>query len=178
MFHIRVEKPQDVDQIYNITKRAFAPMPFADGNDQHLTNRFRDAGELRLSLVAVIGDTVVGHVALTVAQHESGETGWFALGPIAVEPSLQRKGIGSALIAEVKRWLNIANAHGCILVGDTNYYPRHGFELMPDHCPLTEPQEYFMVLKLVQSIPPGRFAFSPLFYETNVLTADSHATSD
>ncbi len=163
-FQIRVEEPRDIDQIYDVIKRAFAPMPFSDGNDQELPNRFRNAGELRLSLVAVQDDAVVGHVAMTEAQHESGEVGWFALGPIAVEPALQRRGIGSALIAEAKRWMNEINARGCILIGDTNYYPRHGFLPSPDHAPLNEPTEYFMVLAMTGDVPSGRFRFHPLFY--------------
>jgi putative acetyltransferase len=162
---IRQERQADFADIRDITQRAFAPMPFYSGDDQDLPERFRKAGELQLSLVAVLDEKVVGHLALTKATHESQDLGWFALGPIAVEPAWQRKGIGTALIAHARDWLLSVNAKGCILVGDPGYYARHSFKVTPDHCPVREPPEYFMALELSGSIPEGRFAFSRLFYE-------------
>jgi putative acetyltransferase len=139
-------------------------MPFADGSDQHLTNKFRAAGALQLSLVAEMDNKIAGHVALTPATHESGAARWFGLGPLAVEPDLQRKGIGTKLIAEAKAWLAGRGAAGCIVLGDTNYYPRHGFISTPESAPVNEPAEHFMVLAMQAQIPSGRFSFHPLFY--------------
>ena len=51
---IRDERRGDVRAIYDLTKRAFAPMPFAGGNEQDLINIVRDAGALSISLVAEI----------------------------------------------------------------------------------------------------------------------------
>jgi putative acetyltransferase len=124
----------------------------------------RELGALSLSLVAEHQGEVVGHVALSPVTHESGEAGWFGLGPISVEPALQRQGVGGALIAEAKRWLSDQDARGCILTGDPNYYPRHGFLPAPGHAPEAEPPEYFMVLSLSGGIPDGRFRFHPAFY--------------
>jgi putative acetyltransferase len=175
---IRLEEPRDITTVQDVIRRAFAPMPFGDDNDQHLTNKFRAAGELSLSLVAEKDGVIVGHVALTPAVHESGAAGWFALGPLAVEPDLQRKGIGTALIAEAKVWLAGRGAAGCIVMGDTNYYPRHGFMPTPESAPPNEPAAYFMVLAMQRQIPPGRFAFHPLFYTTEPATADPSSTPD
>ena len=77
---------------------------------------------------------------------------------------MQRQGIGGALIAQAKRWLSGQGARGCILTGDPNYYPRHGFLPAPGHAPEAEPAEYFMVLSLSGPIPDGRFRFHPAFY--------------
>jgi putative acetyltransferase len=175
---IRTEEPQHIETIQDLIRRAFAPMPFGDNNDQHLTNRFRSAGVLSLSLVAEKEGVIAGHVALTPAVHESGAAGWFALGPLAVEPHLQRRGIGTALIAEAKAWLASRGAAGCIVMGDTNYYPRHGFLPAPETAPVNEPAAYFMVLAMQRQIPPGSFAFHPLFYTTEPPTSDSPSTSD
>jgi putative acetyltransferase len=139
-------------------------MPFAAGDEQVLVGVLRDLGALSLSLVAEHQGEVVGHVALSPVTHESGEAGWFGLGPISVEPALQRQGVGGALIAEAKRWLSDQDARGCILTGDPNYYPRHGFLPAPGHAPEAEPAEYFMVLSLSGGIPDGRFRFHPAFY--------------
>ena len=160
---IRPEVERDRPAIHDLTRRAFASMPFAAGDEQDLVDALRDLGALSLSLVAERDGAVVGHVALSPATHESGAGGWFALGPIAVEPALQRRGIGGALITEAKRRLVADGARGCILTGDPLYYPRHGFLPAPGHAPEAEPPEYFMVLALAGDIPPGRFRFHPAF---------------
>lgn len=161
---IRPEVETDHPAIYDLTRRAFAPMRFAAGNEQDLISILRDLGALSLSLVAEHQGEVVGHVALSPVTHESGEAGWFGLGPISVEPALQRQGVGGALIAEARRWLSDRGARGCILTGDPNYYPRHGFLPAPQHAPEAEPPEYFMALSLAGALPAGRFRFHPAFH--------------
>ena len=161
---IRPEETSDQATIYDITKRAFLPMPFAAGDEQDLINTLREAGALSLSIVAEIHGKVVGHMALSPATHESGEDHWFGLGPISVEPALQRTGVGRALIAEATAWMKGRHARGCILVGDVNYYTRHGFLPAPAHAPEGEPPEYFMVRPLSGNPPDGRFKFHPAFH--------------
>ena len=162
---IRPEVEQDRPAIHDLTRRAFAPMPFAAGNEQDLVDALRDLDMLSLSLVAERDGVVVGHVALSPVTHESGAAGWFGLGPISVEPGLQKSGIGGALIAEARRWLEARRAAGCILTGDTRYYTRHGFMPAPAHAPEAEPPEHFMVLPLAGGVPAGRFRFHPAFYD-------------
>lgn len=161
---IRSETATDRDAIFLLTKRAFAPMPFAAGDEHELVNALRDAGALCLSLVAERDGQIIGHLALSPATHISGDTGWFGLGPISVDPAHQRKGLGGALIAEGMAWLRTQTASGVILTGDPNYYTRHGFEPAPAHAPDNEPAEYFMVLPMADAIPTGRFSFHPAFY--------------
>ena len=161
---IRPEVEADPPAIFDLTRRAFAPMRFAAGDEQALIRILRDLGALSLSLVAEHQGEVVGHVALSPVTHESGEAGWFGLGPISVEPALQRQGVGGALIAEARRWLSDQAARGCILTGDPNYYPRHGFLPAPQHAPEAEPPEYLMVLSLAGTLPAGRFCFHPAFH--------------
>jgi putative acetyltransferase len=160
---IRPEVEADHPVIHDLTRRAFAPMPFAAGDEQDLIDALRRLGALSLSLVAELEGRVVGHLALSPVTHESGAEGWFGLGPISAEPALQRQGVGGALIAEAKSWLAARGAAGCILTGDPGYYPRHGFLPAPEHAPEAEPAEFFMVLALAGEIPPGRFRFHPAF---------------
>ena len=163
-YSIRPEEPCDHAAIYDLTKRAFAPMPFAGGDEQDLIDALRRAGALTLSLVAERQSAIVGHVALSPVTHESSEDGWFGLGPISVEPALQRKGIGGALLAEAKGLLKARQARGIILVGDPAYYSRHGFPPAPEHAPENEPARYFMAAAFDAPPPAGRFRFHPAFY--------------
>lgn len=161
---IRPEAPADAWAIHALTKRAFAPMPYAGGDEQDVIDRLRARGALSLSLVAELEGALSGHLALSPATHEIGASGWYALGPISVEPGIQRAGVGSALIAAAKSWLAAQDAHGCILTGNPRYYERFGFALAPAHTPEGEPEAYFQVWTLAGPIPEGRFRFHPAFY--------------
>jgi putative acetyltransferase len=165
---VRPETPHDHQVIYGITQRAFASMPFASGDEQILINNLRDAGALSISLVAEVNAHVRGHVAFSPARAADGTHPWYALGPIAVEPTFQRRGIGTALINAGIRLLQERNAQGCTLVGDTNYYPRFGFQSFPAICPPTEPPEYFMILPMRTKTPTAVITFHPLFYPPQV----------
>ncbi|MGL4490442.1 MAG: GNAT family N-acetyltransferase, partial [Rhizobiaceae bacterium] len=145
---IRPERPDDVLAIHDLTKRAFAPMPFAAGDEQDLIDTLRAIGDLTLSLMAEIEGKIVGHIAFSPASASDGSQGWFALGPIAVEPELQRRGIGKSLMADGLAHLHAMNASGCILVGNPDYYQRFGFRPFPHLAPDNEPAEYFMILPM------------------------------
>jgi predicted N-acetyltransferase YhbS len=161
---IRLEQTGDEAAIRDLTRRAFAPMPYAGGDEQDVIDRLRAGGALALSMVAVEDGRVIGHAALSPASHDSGASGWFALGPISVEPSLQGTGHGRALIQAAKTWLRGQGAQGCILTGNPRYYGRFGWVLAPQHTPDGEPAAYFQVLSLAADPPPGRFRFHPAFY--------------
>ncbi|WP_339691143.1 N-acetyltransferase [uncultured Parasphingorhabdus sp.] len=161
---IRPERPADQGEIHDITKRAFAPMEYAGGDEQDLIERFRDAGALAISLVAERDGVVVGQVTFTKAFAADGSPGWYTLGPVAVEPDLQGQHIGSQLIEAGIAMLRERNAAGCVLTGDPAYYSRFGFRLFPDLCPDGEPAAYYQILPLQVARPDSVVAFHPLFY--------------
>jgi putative acetyltransferase len=161
---IRPERAEDHAAIYDVTKRAFAPMPFADGDEQDLIARFRNAGVLALSLVAEKEGVVVGQITLTPANAADGSPGWYALGPVSVEPELHHQGIGSTLIRTAIAWLGDQDAAGCVLVGNPAYYRRFGFLPFPDLCPAGEPAEYYQVLPLRVASPMAVVEFHRLFH--------------
>lgn len=90
------------------------------GNEQ-----YRD-----ISLVAIMDGRLVGTVRLWPVQ--AGEAGdALLLGPLAIEPELQGKGIGQSMLLKVIE-LAKAKGHGAIvLVGDAPYYERVGFSSKP-----------------------------------------------
>jgi putative acetyltransferase len=161
---IRPERADDYAAIYDVTKRAFAPMPFSDGDEQELIGRFRDGGVLALSLVAEIGGHVVGQITLTPAFAADDSSGWFALGPIAVAPKNQSMKIGSKLIEAGIAWLIEQRAAGCVLVGNPAYYSRFGFKAYPALAPEGEPAEYYQILPLRVQEPNVVVDFHPLFH--------------
>jgi putative acetyltransferase len=162
---VRPETAEDHNAIYDLTQQAFAPMPYSDGDEQDLINKLRDHGALALSLVAQMGNRIVGHVAFSPAYAFDGMPNWFALGPVSVLPELQGQGIGGLLIREGVKRLVAKGAAGIILVGDPNYYRRFGFLVSPDLAPTGQPKEYYMVLPLACVQPKSVIAFNPLFGE-------------
>lgn len=161
---IRPERAEDQAAIHDITARAFAPMPYSDGDEQELIGRFRDRGALALSLVAEREGVLVGQITFTPAFAADGSPGWYALGPVSVEPTCQSDGIGGQLIRAGIEWLKAQDAAGCVLVGNPAYYSRFGFQLFPELAPEGEPAQYFQILPLRVAEPEVVIGFHPAFY--------------
>jgi putative acetyltransferase len=160
---VRFERLSDHAAIRDVTQRAFAPMPFADGDEHDLISKLRDAGVLALSLVADQGGIVIGQVTFTPAFAADGSEGWYTLGPVAVEPSAQHKGVGCQLIEAGLELLRQRGAAGCVLVGNPLYYCRFGFTLAPHLAPEGGHAEYFQILPLRVAEPKAVIDFHPLF---------------
>ncbi|MEM7220821.1 MAG: N-acetyltransferase [Pseudomonadota bacterium] len=166
---LRPEQAADQPAIHALTQRAFADMPYADGDEQEVVDRLRRVGALTLSLVAwersAAGEQLVGQVTLSPAVCDDGSAPWFALGPISVEPARQSLGIGGQLMRAALDDLRGRGALGCILTGNPAYYERFGFVVSPELAPTNEPGEYFMLHQLGTTKPAGRFRFHRAFYE-------------
>ena len=164
MLVVREESDTDFVGVYALVKEAFAPMPYAGGDEQDLVNILRELGALRLALVAELDGELVGHIAFSPARALDPGQVWWALGPVAVAPKYQGQGIGGQLITEGLQRATAAGAVGCVLTGNPAYYRRFGFELAPDHVPPQESAEYFMLKTLADVTPTGPIAFHEAFY--------------
>jgi putative acetyltransferase len=160
---IRPETSADHAAIHDLTRRAFAPMPYAGGDEQDLIDKLRDAGALAISLVAEHEGSIVGHIAFSPAYSADTMPGWFALGPVSAEPALKHRGIGSALIEHGIALLGQRDAAGCVLTGNPAYYRRFGFLPFPALCPEGQPKQFFQILPLRIAQPDSVISFHPLF---------------
>lgn len=82
-----------------------------------------------LAFVARDNDRVVGSVRLWNV--EAGGRPGLLLGPLAVDPGVQSKGIGSGLMQVALNRAALAGHKAVILVGDPEYYERFGFTADP-----------------------------------------------
>jgi putative acetyltransferase len=160
---IRHERPGDADAIRQLTTEAFAGKPYASGTEAAITDNLRSAGALTLSIVATLADKVVGHIALSPVLIDGEETQWFGIGPLSVQPSLHRQGIGSSLVHQGLSWLKANEARGCVVLGDPAYYMRFGFKRQLDLLYDGAPAEYFMALSLDGSTAVGKVAYHAAF---------------
>lgn len=163
---VRRETPEDVSTVHAVQTAAFG----RDLESRLLGLLREDPGWVpELSLVAVEGDRVVGHVVCSVGR-VGGEHAALGLGPIGVVPDRQKSGVGAALMHSV---IGAADALGhplIALVGDPKFYGRFGF--MPwDEVGvppvIDEYRPYFQVRTLTAYTPNmrGTFEFAVAFEE-------------
>lgn len=127
---IRCEEPADRAAVFAVNEQAFETELEA-----RLVDALRAAPEPLLSLVAELEGVVVGHILFTrvTVDDNPGELAVMGLGPMAVAPALQRRGIGGALVRRGLDECRAAGAAAVVLVGHADYYPRFGFEPAARH---------------------------------------------
>jgi putative acetyltransferase len=117
---IRDEKQADLDPIHDLVAAAFQRQ-----DEAVLIDRLRSDSGCVISLVAVEGDEIVGHVLFSRMTAPFRALG---LGPVSVKPSRQRAGIGSLLIRTGLDRANDAGWQGVFVLGDPKFYGRFGFD--------------------------------------------------
>jgi putative acetyltransferase len=122
---IREESPIDYDGIDRVNRLAFGR-----GDEALVVDRLRAARLVITSLVAVSAtDGIVGHILFSrLPIHTgAGRVAAVSLGPVAVQPEYQRRGIGAALIRAGLDNCRQAGESIVIVVGHPGYYPHFGF---------------------------------------------------
>lgn len=165
---IRAESAADRQSIARVNELAFGRP-----NEAKLVEGLRNSPHFipGLSLVATLGGEVVGHILfthVTVGRDEKARPA-ISLAPMAVLPSHQRRGIGSALVRtgldEAKR----LGHHVVIVLGHVDFYPRFGFVPASQagiKAPFRVHDEAFMVCELQPGAlegMTGEVAYPPEF---------------
>jgi putative acetyltransferase len=147
---VRAEAATDAPAIRAVHLAAFPTHAEAD-----LVARVRAAGALlpELSLVAVLGDAIVGHILLSPVTLETGHGAEpvLELAPLAVLPDRQRQGIGSALVIAALDAAEVRDEPLVLVLGHPWFYPRFGFRpasAFGIRAPHDVPDPVFMVKPL------------------------------
>jgi putative acetyltransferase len=154
---VRAETEADYAAIRTIVDEAFGDTITGD-----LVEAIRRSARYvpELSLVAVSQGQSLGHVMSSYVDVVPGTRPVLQVGPLAVVPSHQRRGIGSALMEETIR---LADARGeplLLIEGNPKYYGRFGFT-RADEKGIEPPPEalgpqYFMLRPLSEHDPDLR----------------------
>lgn len=123
---IREEQDADAAGVYLVNEAAFARP-----DEALLVQRLHAAGAVALSLVAVADGRVAGHILfspLAISTLDGRELAALALGPMAVHPNQQGRGIGGALIRAGLACGAAAGHTAVVVLGHPTYYPRFGFQ--------------------------------------------------
>ncbi|HET9219917.1 MAG TPA: N-acetyltransferase [Terriglobia bacterium] len=167
---IRSERPDDRVAIREVHVRAFG-----DADAANLVDLLRERKKASISLVAVAGDKVVGHIMfspITISQAPEDFRG-IGLAPLAVLPEYQNRGIGSQL-ARAGLDVCVQGSYDVVVVlGHTSYYPRFGFSRAKDFGLDNEynAADAFMALELKPAAlrgVRGLVRYAPEFAEVGV----------
>ena len=121
---IRNEAATDIEQVRAIVRAAFATEA-----ESKLVDILRANGKATISLVAVNGGEVLGHILFSpVTTTPPSEAKGIGLAPVSVRPDAQAQGIGSKLIREGLRLCQELGFDYCVVLGGPKYYQRFGFE--------------------------------------------------
>lgn len=166
---IRAETEADRSTIWTVNEQAFGETVVPE-----LVEVIRASARFvpELSLVAEREGEIVGHVMLSWVDIEPGAHRVLQVGPLAVLPSHQRRGIGSALMEEAIR---LADARGeplLLIEGNPRYYERFGFTRSSERGieppPTAVGPQYFMVRPLEAYDPAlrGQAVYPPETFGT------------
>ncbi|MCB9983866.1 MAG: N-acetyltransferase [Rhodospirillales bacterium] len=135
---IRTSLAVDAASLENLYREAFPEEDLLE-----LVDRLLREKDGVLSLVALDQGVIVGHAIFTLCGITGGSQKVALLGPVAVSPVLQKRGIGSALIQDGLARLSDDDVRFVYVLGDPVYYGRFGFQaqntVMP---PYTIPEEW------------------------------------
>ena len=169
MITIRQEILEDIRAIRYVNTQAFE-----QEEEAALIERLRSNNAITLSLVAVEGDQIVGHILFSPVTMESEQENFnaIALAPMSVLPPHQRKGIGSQLVRAALQECHQLGHEIIFVLGHAEYYPKFGFvqaKLKGIGYEFEAPSEAWMVLELREGALAernGTVIFRPEFKET------------
>jgi predicted N-acetyltransferase YhbS len=153
VFHIRDEAPADIAARERLLDRCFGEARFRKTCQRLRAGRRAAEG---LSLVAEERGRVRGTIRLWHVAAGPDRPA-LMLGPVAVDPALHGRGLGSTLVREALARAEALGHGAVLLVGDAPYYARFGFssDLTGD---LRLPGPYERERFLARELAPGAFA--------------------
>ncbi|KGJ98367.1 hypothetical protein ND16A_0676 [Thalassotalea sp. ND16A] len=163
VINVRPECIDDINDIKKITIEAFKNHPHSNSTEDEIVARLRADNDLSVSLVAEVNGVVVGHIAFSKVKINNEFIQWYGLAPVSVKPEYQNQGVGSKLILSGLDAIRQLNAHGCVLLGEPEYYNKFGFKAYSQLILKGVPAEYFQALVLSGKIPIGNVKYHSAF---------------
>ena len=127
---------------------------FARDIEARLVRRLRDGEDSYLGLVAELAGEPIGHIVFTavvIDPADAVDVRFAALGPMAVLPDFQRRGVGRILIRHGLDACREAGYGGVVVLGYPEYYPRFGFHRASRFglcADFDVPEDVFMAMKI------------------------------
>jgi putative acetyltransferase len=162
---VRPVQPADRNAVRRVVRAAFGRDEVPD-----LVEALVDNGDALVGLVAEVSGEVVGHVQLNRSWVDARErlVEVAVLSPLATEPSYQRKGIGTALVAAAIDAARNDGQPAVFLEGDPDFYGPRGFVLGAtlgfERPSRRIPEPAFQVVLLDDAMPRGALVYCQTFW--------------
>ena len=169
MLELRPERPGDEEAIAEVNRRAF-------GGEEEVgiiaAIRGSEYFIPELSLVAELDGRIIGHIMfsiITLVRLDRPAEKILSLAPMAVDPEVQNRGTGSALVQAGMEKARELGHTVVIVIGHPEYYPRFGFKqarMLGFDIEMEVPDEAFMAAGLQPDAlqdAGGMVQFSPPF---------------
>lgn len=153
---INKESTCDFDQVWNLNLLAFGR-----DDEARLVDELRNTGIPYISLIAKKNLEIIGHIMFTrvvLTDYESN-LNIMGLGPMAVMPEFQGKGIGSKLVKSGLTECGNSGSDAVVVLGHPEYYPRFGFVpsvIYDIHSEYDVPSDAFMIMELMPGVLSGK----------------------
>ncbi len=153
-YQIRDEIKGDYSLVFNVNTKSFeTPL------EANLVEKLRKNVSPIISLVADNEGLIIGHIMFSpVTMEGHPDTRMMGLGPMAVLPEYQNKGVGSRLVVKGIEKCKDMGYDAIIVLGHPTFYPRFGFIPSVRFGIASEykvPEDVFMVLELVNGSLSG-----------------------
>ncbi|MDF3129648.1 N-acetyltransferase [Kiritimatiellaeota bacterium B1221] len=165
---LRPENKSDLEAIDDLLNLAFAFDPHSHQNEGAILQRLRESRKLLLSLVAIDeSGELVGQIAFSPVEIDDGSPegtqNWIGLGPMSVNPRLQRMGIGRQLIETGLKEMKSREVSGCVVLGEPGFYERFGFNTYENLILPGALAPFFMARAFNGEVPGGIVHYDPAF---------------
>ena len=129
---IRLERPTDYRETEHVVREAFWNHYSPGCTEHYLLHIMRRSPHFvpELDFVAVADGQIIGSVVFMksfILGDDGNRYEVLSLGPIAVLPAFQRKGVGRRLIAHARNVATTMGHRAILLCGDPLYYTKVGF---------------------------------------------------
>lgn len=121
-FTIRDAAPADHPAIAELVTKAFGRP-----DEAQIVEKLRADGDIMLELVGDADGALIGHLVFYTLR-VLGRLSAMGLGPVSVDPWIQREGVGAALIQNALIFAHHKGEALVFVLGDPKFYERFGFK--------------------------------------------------
>lgn len=166
---IRKLTPEYYPKAASLLDHAFAPSRY----EVQLFDKLHENSRTVHEWVCLVRDSVVAYIGFTSAYNGKKIVG-LHLGPLAVQPQMQKQGIGSELLRFALRQ-EIIRKGTIFVLGDVKFYQKFGFELCAiPRCPFDKGNRNFLSIRN-ESEEEYTIGYEPEFaVNTSKKTNDNH----
>lgn len=180
---IRLETEADFGAVENLTREAFWDV-YRPGCVEHFVlHNMRALPQFvkELDFVACEGETIVGNIVFSKAKVTNAHGAEFtvlSMGPLAVAPEQQKKGVGSLLIKAGLEKARALGFKGVVIFGNPRYYHRFGFKNAREYGITTVDGENFEPFMALELAPGTMAGIAGKFDDLGVFAFDAAALEE